>query len=281
MSKEYKGKTLSEILRMEQARNFLGKGMREDGRELTEYRPIDIKVGTIEKAFGSATVYLGDTIVVTGVNFEIGTPFTDSPDSAILLVEGEILPTASFEAEAGPPDEYEIEMSRVVDRSLRESGIIDFKKYVIVPGEAVLKIFVDFNILNDDGNIIDAAVIGAVAALATAEMPDIDYLKENLENVNNNNIKEVPRKPFQIEEVPIANTIAMYGDKMFVDPTASEEEVADALITYTHISTGEICSIQLLKGSLSYEDVFRALDLAYEKSLEIRNILKERGIISG
>jgi len=213
MSKEYKGKTLSEILRMEQARNFLGKGMREDGRELTEYRPIDIKVGTIEKAFGSATVYLGDTIVVTGVNFEIGTPFTDSPDSAILLVEGEILPTASFEAEAGPPDEYEIEMSRVVDRSLRESGIIDFKKYVIVPGEAVLKIFVDFNILNDDGNIIDAAVIGAVAALATAEMPDIDYLKENLENVNNNNIKEVPRKPFQIEEVPIANTIAMYEER--------------------------------------------------------------------
>ncbi len=280
MSKEYKGKTLAEILRIEQTKNYLSKGIREDKRGMWDYRDIKIEVGTVEKAFGSATVYLGDTVVVTGVNFELGTPFPDSPDSAILLVEGEILPTASFEAEAGPPDEYEIEMSRVVDRSLRESGIIDFKKYAIVPGETVLKIFIDFNILNDDGNIIDAAVLGAVAALATAEMPDIEYIKEHIEEVSNINIKEIPRRKFEIEEVPIANTIAIYNGRMFVDPTASEEEVAESLVTFTHISTGEICSIQLLKGSLSFEEVFTALEKAYEKNLELRTMLKELGIIN-
>ncbi len=279
MSKEFKGKTLAEILRIEQTRNYLMKGIREDGRSMWDYREIKIEVGTVEKAFGSSTVYLGDTVVVTGVNFELGTPFQDSPDSAILLVEGEILPTASFEAEAGPPDEYEIEMSRVVDRSLRESGIIDFKKYAIIPGETVLKIFIDFNILNDDGNIIDAAVLGAVSALATADMPDINYIRDNIDEVSNINIKEVPRTKFSIEEIPIANTIALYNGKMFVDPTAPEEEIANSLITFTHLATGEICSIQLLKGSLSYEEVFTALDKAYEKSVEIRDKLSEMGII--
>lgn len=278
MSEKYKNKTLAEIVNIEQAKNLLRKNLRKGDRDLLSYRDIIIETGTVEKAFGSATVRLGDTVVVAGVNFELGTPFLDTPNKAILLVEGEILPTASFEAEAGPPDEHEIEISRVVDRGLRESGMINFEKYVIVPGETVLKMFVDFNIINDDGNIIDAANIAAVSALATAEVPDIEYIKDHLEEVNNINIKGIPRKKFEIEELPIATTVGFFEDKMIVDPDAAEEEIADTLITFTHISTGEICSVQLLKGGLSYDEVFKALDIAYQKNLELREILKKHGI---
>ncbi len=278
MSEKYKNKTLAEIVNIEQAKNLLKKNLRRGDRGLLDYRDIEIEIGTIEKAFGSATVRLGDTVVVAGVNFELGTPFLDTPNKAILLVEGEILPTASVEAEAGPPDEHEIEISRVVDRGIRESGMINFEKYVIVPGETVIKIFVDFNIINDDGNIIDAANLAAVSALATAEMPSIEYIKENLEEVNNINIKKIPREPFKVEEIPIANTIGIFEGKIIVDPDAAEEEVADTLITFTHLSTGEICSIQLLKGGLSYEEVFKTLDIAYQKNLELREILKKHGV---
>ncbi len=278
MSEKYKNKTLAEIVNIEQAKNLLKKNLRRGDRGLLHYRDIEIEIGTIEKAFGSATVRLGDTVVVAGVNFELGTPFLDTPNKAILLVEGEILPTASVEAEAGPPDEHEIEISRVVDRGIRESGMINFEKYVIVPGETVIKIFVDFNIINDDGNIIDAANLAAVSALATAEMPSIEYIKENLEEVNNINIKKIPREPFKVEEIPIANTIGIFEGKIIVDPDAAEEEVADTLITFTHLSTGEICSIQLLKGGLSYEEVFKTLDIAYQKNLELREILKKHGV---
>ncbi len=278
MSEKYKNKTLAEIVNIEQAKNLLKKNLRRGDRGLLDYRDIEIEIGTIEKAFGSATVRLGDTVVVAGVNFELGTPFLDTPNKAILLVEGEILPTASVEAEAGPPDEHEIEISRVVDRGIRESGMIDFEKYVIVPGETVIKIFVDFNIINDDGNIIDAANLAAVSALATAEMPSIEYIKENLDEVNNINIKKIPREPFKVEEIPIANTIGIFEGKIIVDPDAAEEEVVDTLITFTHLSTGEICSIQLLKGGLSYEEVFKTLDIAYQKNLELREILKKYGV---
>lgn len=278
MSEKYKNKTLAEIVNIEQAKHLLKMNLRRGERGLLDYRDIEIETGTIEKAFGSATVRLGDTMVVAGVNFELGTPFPDTPNSAILLVEGEILPTASVEAEAGPPGEHEIEISRVVDRGLRESGMINFEKYVVIPGETVIKIYVDFNIINDDGNIIDAANLAAVSALATAEVPSIEYIKENLEEVNNINIKKIPREPFKIEEIPIANTIGIFEGKIIVDPDAAEEEIADTLITFTHISTGEICSVQLLKGSLSYEDVFNTLDIAYQKNLELRETLKKHGI---
>ncbi|HIQ13204.1 MAG TPA: exosome complex protein Rrp42 [Thermoprotei archaeon] len=278
MSEKYKNKTLAEIINIEQAKNLLNKNLRKGDRGLLDYRDIKIETGTIKKAFGSATVNLGDTVVVAGVNFELGTPFIDTPNNAILLVEGEILPTASVEAEAGPPDEHEIEISRVIDRGIRESGMINFEKYVIIPGETVIKIFVDFNIINDDGNIIDAANLAAVAALATAEIPKVEYIREHIDEVNNINIKEIPRESFKVEEIPIANTIGIFDGKVLVDPDAAEEEVVDTLITFTHLSTGEICSVQLLKGGLTYEEVFKTLDVAYQKNLELREILKNNGI---
>jgi len=278
MSEKYKNKTLAEIINIEQAKNLLNKNLRKGDRGLLDYRDIKIETGTIKKAFGSATVNLGDTVVVAGVNFELGTPFIDTPNNAILLVEGEILPTASVEAEAGPPGEHEIEISRVIDRGIRESGMINFEKYVIIPGETVIKIFVDFNIINDDGNIIDAANLAAVAALATAEIPKVEYIREHIDEVNNINIKEIPRESFKVEEIPIANTIGIFDGKVLVDPDAAEEEVVDTLITFTHLSTGEICSVQLLKGGLTYEEVFKTLDVAYQKNLELREILKNNGI---
>lgn len=278
MSEKYKNKTLAEIINIEQAKNLLNKNLRKGDRGLLDYRDIKIETGTIKKAFGSATVNLGDTVVVAGVNFELGTPFIDTPNNAILLVEGEILPTASVEAEAGPPDEHEIEISRVIDRGIRESGMINFEKYVIIPGETVIKIFVDFNIINDDGNIIDAANLAAVAALATAEIPKVEYIREHIDEVNNINIKEIPRESFKVEEIPIANTIGIFDGKVLVDPDAAEEDVVDTLITFTHLSTGEICSVQLLKGGLTYEEVFKTLDVAYQKNLELREILKNNGI---
>lgn len=278
MSEKYKNKTLAEIINIEQAKNLLKKNLRKGDRGLLDYRDIKIETGTIKKAFGSATVNLGDTVVVAGVNFELGTPFLDTPNNAILLVEGEILPTASVEAEAGPPDEHEIEISRVVDRGLRESGMINFEKYVIIPGETVIKMYVDFNIINDDGNIIDAANLAAVAALATAEIPKIKYIRDHLNEVNNINIKEIPHESFKVDEIPIANTIGIFDGKVLVDPDAAEEEVVNTLITFTHLSTGEICSVQLLKGGLAYEEVFKTLEVSYQKNLELREILKDHGI---
>lgn len=70
--------------------------------------------------------------------------------------------------EAGPPNEQSIEIARVVDRGgIRESRMVDLEKLVIEPGKKVWIIFIDINVLDYDGNLIDASSLGAVAALRT------------------------------------------------------------------------------------------------------------------
>ncbi len=271
----FKKKTLKEILMANNILKFIKENRRLDGRGFLDYRDLRIETGVIKKAYGSARVELGDTIVIVGVQFELGTPFPDSPDKGILLTEGEVLPTASFSAEAGPPSEEEIEISRVVDRSIRESEMVDLSKLVIKPGESVLKMFIDFNIFNDDGNIIDAAVIGVVSALLTGEMPDPEYVKEHLEELPPNNLTSVPRIPIPTQDFPIANTIALIDNKFIVDPTFAEEMVSEARITITHTVNNEICAIQLIQGGLGYEQVFEVLNISLDKSIEIRNRIRE------
>lgn len=277
-SEGFHGLTLSELLMIKHVQKLLREGRRTGDRGFLEYRDINIETNVIEKAFGSAKVELGDTVVVAGVNFEIGTPFPDTPNKGILIVEGEVLPTASFGAEAGPPNEYEIELSRVVDRGIRESEMLPLEDYVLIEGETVYKVFVDFNIINDDGNLIDAANLAAVAALATSTIPDIEYVKEHLTEINNTNIKDVPRKKIEIRELPIAVTVGLVNGKFIVDPTSAEEIAAETLITITHTNKGEICAVQLLKGALGFEEVFEAINIAYNKNIELRSYLDKIGI---
>lgn len=268
-----KKNTLHEMLMANNVLKLAKENKRIDGRDFLDYRPIKIEPNVIDKPDASAKVMLGDTFIIVGINFELGTPFSDTPDKGILITEGEVLPTASFGAEAGPPGEEEIEISRVVDRSIRESGVVDLSELVIVPGEKVLKMFVDFNIFNDDGNIVDAAILGTVAALLTGEMPDPKYIAEHIDEIDKFSLKDAPKVPIPVKDIPISTTMALIGDRFYVDPNYVEETVADALITITHTQKDEICAIQLYEGALGYEQVFEALNISLNKSREIRNIL--------
>jgi exosome complex component RRP42 len=274
----FKKKTLRELLMANNILKFIKENKRLDGRGFLDYRDIQIETNVIKKAYASARVELGDTVVIVGISFELGSPFSDSPDKGILLTEGEVLPTASFSAEAGPPSEEEIEISRVVDRSIRESEIVDLSKLTIIPGDTVLKMFVDFNIFNDDGNIIDAAVMGVVSALITGSMPDPKYISEHLDELSPHNLSPVPKIPIPVQDFPIANTLILIDDKILVDPSFAEEMVADAKITITHTVKDEICAVQLIHGGLGYEQVFEVLNISLDKSIEIRD--KIRGLLN-
>jgi exosome complex component RRP42 len=70
----------------------------------------------VKNAEGSAEVRLGKTLAIAGVKTSIGTPFADTPDMGVMIVNAEFLPIASPTFEPGPPDENAIELARVIDR---------------------------------------------------------------------------------------------------------------------------------------------------------------------
>ena len=101
------------------------QNQRIDSRGQWESRDIDLQTNVLPNAEGSAIVTMGNTIVYAGVKFQIMTPYPDRPNQGGLMCSAEVRPVAGRNWEAGPPSPESIELSRVVDRGIRESGCID------------------------------------------------------------------------------------------------------------------------------------------------------------
>jgi exosome complex component RRP42 len=258
-----------ERLRRAHMIELLNQGKRLDDRGLLDYRELKIKTGVVEKANGSALVSLGNTQVMVGVKVEVGTPFPDTPDKGLLVVNAEVLPLASPYAEPGPPDENAIELARVVDRGVRESEMIDLSKLCLIPGEKVYAVFADVSILDVDGNLFDASSYGVVAALASATMPLYEVKDGNLEPTG-----EVA--PLPVNTLPVSITMARIGEVIVLDPTAEEEAVMDARLTLVTDSEGNLCAGQKGgAGTFTPAQILEAAELALRKGEEIRAKIRE------
>ena len=251
---------MSEIKR-DHVMNLLANGVREDGRKLTDVREISIDTNCIESADGSARVKMGKTEVIAGVKIIPGTPFGDTPTSGVLTTGAELIPMAHPDFESGPPGEDAIELARVVDRGIRESGMVDVEALCITPGEEVWMCFVDIYALDYDGNLFDAANIAAVSALKSATIPGEQYGKgEN--------------KPLPITCIPISVTEAKIGNDLIVDPNFDEEQISSARLTVTTDDNGNFRAMQKGGcGSITLDELSTCLDRAVEIGAEIRKLI--------
>jgi len=246
---------------------LLKEDMRLDGRKNLEYRkPITVETDVYSTAHGSAKVTIGETIVMTGIKFELGTPYPDRPDEGTIVCGAELVPLSNPEFEPGPPSIQAVELARVVDRGIRESGAIDFKTLCITPGEKVWMAAIDIVPLNDAGNLFDAASLAALAALRTAKFPafdgeTIDYKAERKEKL-------------KLKLEPIEVTVCKIGESFIVDPLTEEEKLIDARLTVATLKDGTLCAMQ--KGGedpLTAEEILKMIDIASDKSKELRGAL--------
>jgi len=222
-------------------REYLEHGNRFDKRNPEEYREIKIEFGVSKKSEGSAKVKIGKTEVWAGVKMEIAEPYPDSKDKGNLMVTAELTPLSHPKFEYGPPKFEAIELGRLVDRGIRESKYIDLKKLCIEEGEKVWQIFVDVYSINDDGNLLDAAFIAAVAALKDAKVPFYDK-KEGKIDYDKPSKEKLPLT----ENEPFNFSIYLIGDKIIFDPTQDEENASDGrlVLAVTPTKPISICSMQ-------------------------------------
>ncbi len=252
--------------------NMAESDKRIDSRKFSQYRDISIETNVVTSAEGSARVRIGNTEVLAGIKMNTGEPFNDTPDEGVLIVAVELVPLASPEFEPGPPGEEAIELSRVVDRAIRESKCVDFSKLCIKKGEKVWMVFVDIDVLNDDGNLFDACGIAAITALLSSKIPELDSEEKIIYGKTGS--EKIP-----IEGIPLSTTIAKINGKLMVDPNSAEIHAMDARLTIgTADKDGKIVLCSMQKGGeigITLEDLDAALELAIEKSNEIRELIKE------
>ncbi len=240
--------------------SLANQGDRADGRKFDEFRPISVEVGVISKAEGSARVKIGESQVVVGIKVQPGEPFPDTPDTGVIITNLELVPLASPTFETGPPREDAIELARVVDRGVRESKAIDLSKLCIESGQKVWMVFIDVHVLDHDGNLMDAASLGAIAALMNTKIPNAKF-----------GMGEDTKLP--LDDVPVGITAVKIGNAVMLDPGLDEENVAMCKLTVITNKAGDLAGMQKSGvGTLTPDEVKYIVHIAREKA----NVLREK-----
>lgn len=253
---------------VEKISKLLEEGKRLDGREFFDFRDIKIETGISKNAEGSAKVKIGNTEVIAGVKLDVTEPYTDHENEGTLITTAELLPLSSVKFEPGPPKIDSIELARIVDRGIRESGFIDFEGLCIKKGEKVWGIFLDIYTLNADGNLIDAAALASMIALKTAKMPEFDSKTEKVK------YGTLTKEPVPLsDKTPITLTFFKIGNRIILDPNEEEEDSADGRLSIALTKDKNKIFINALQkgkeSSFTQEDVGEILDKAEEKFKEL------------
>ncbi len=234
---------------------------RIDGRSQWEGRNLEIEHSVLPRAEGSARVRMGDTIVLAGVKFQIMQPYPDRPNQGGLMCSADVRPIAGRNWEAGPPSPEAIELGRVVDRGIRESGCIDVDSLCIIPGEKAWQVILDLFAVSDDGNLFDAFALAGIAALRNATVP-----AERFE------VGEDYALP--VSKTPIMCSYHKVGGRFVYDACYREELGGDERIHITLGDDDNVHSLQKgLKGIFSTEEFEEIMTNAQERTKELRKIV--------
>lgn len=253
------------LLQADKVAAALSEGKRIDGRKFDEYRKIEIQKNISLNAEGSARVKLGNTEVMAGVKFGIGAPYPDLPKQGGLCTGAELLPIAAPEFEAGPPREGAIELARVVDRCVREAKTIDMESLCIREGELCYLLFVDFYVVNHDGNLFDACSIAALSSLLECKLPKV----EDDKIVS----KEYAGK-LKVSKKPLLASFAKIKNHVVVDPGLEEDMVLDARFHCGVTEEDVLVAFQKGgSGAFKEKEINDAIDIAIRESKKIRKLL--------
>ena len=247
---------------------YLKSGKRFDERATNEYRDIKVELGISQNAESSCSVKFGKTEVYAGVKMALVEPYSDNPDEGTFMVSLELGPMADSNFDSGAPKIDAIEMGRVIDRGLRESGFIDFKKMCVEEGKKVWQVFLDIYAINNDGNLFDAVGLAGLVALANAKLPKINEETGKIEH----EFTDVSL-PLNKEKMSYNITIHKIGDKLVLDPSKEEEEISDYRLSVAVADNkGEARITAMQKGKesgITADDMQNILKLVEEQFSEM------------
>ncbi|XP_055588352.1 uncharacterized protein LOC129740634 [Uranotaenia lowii] len=264
---------MKEILLSNSEKTFVQKAILEstrvDGRNLDEFRKLRINFGA---EWGSVHVSLGETRVLAQVSCEVVPPRATRPNEGTLFINVELGPMAAAHFEPGRMSEAGVQINRILERAIKDSGCVDLESLCLVADEKVWNLRVDVNVLNHEGNIIDCASIAALTALAHFKRPDISL---NGEDVVIHTIYEKDPIPIGINHFPICVSYGIFnkGKITVADPTYLEERVAEAKIVFGMNSYGELCGIHLGGITLTSSDLL--LKTAMKAANRARTIVQK------
>lgn len=270
---------MEDVLVSTNEREFIRDGLkhdiRVDGRQPLDMRSVKINFG---QNVGSVEVQLGTTRALANISAEIVPPFPDRPSEGFLNFFVDFSPMASPSFQANRPSDKAVELSRVVERGIKDSRAIDTEALCLVAGEKVWAIRCDVHVTDCGGNMADAVNLAAVVGLLHFRRPDVTVMGGK---VTVHPVDDRQPMPLAIHHVPISLTCAFFKIddqvKIVVDPSLKEETVCEGMLTVTVNMHKEICCIQKAGGlAISMAQVLFCSKLAAAKAEQLTSLINAR-----
>ena len=218
--------------------------LRPDHRTQSQYR--EIKISRLTQSFNSPiNVCLGKTQIFSQINSKLVTPKIDHPSEGIISFQVDthhLKPMADFNSSNEALNEFRISISTILEKCLKESHALDTNILCIIPGKIVYKIIIEINIIKNDGNIFDAAIIAALCSWLSFKIPFFRVKNNELYYDNFINLTTI--------HMPICITFGVFEKKdenveFIVDNTLEEESIMKGNISICANIFGEISYMKM------------------------------------
>jgi exosome complex RNA-binding protein Rrp42 (RNase PH superfamily) len=254
---------LKEIDALKFEKSFLDVGLRSDGRS-GPLRPMEVSTGVIGSAVGSASCKLANsTRVIAGVTAGI---FSFPQDTTLVSKQGRI--NVSCDMSLKYPGERRSAVTEGGAMSCKLEGIlrnmVDVSKQLLVwrdetnDNGPVWDLTVNIVVLNDDGGLLDCALMAAVAALKDTLLPKLhpDFRIDD----------SLPPNKLDVGNVfPVGFTFCRFDNQWLIDPSADEEKLFPRLQV---VMKGDS-----LAGMFGLEGGFEGSEIGFDMSDVLDNVI--------
>ena len=219
------------------------KGLRVDGRKLDELRPIELTVGSVDNADGSAYIEQGKNKIVAAVYGprETHPRHLAQPDKAVLRCRYHMAPFSVEERKSPAPSRREMELSKVIREALESS--IFLEQYP----RTSIDLFIE--VLQADGGTRCASVTAASLALADAGIPMRDLI--------------------------VACASGRVDGKIVLDLNDIEDKEGEADVPVSLMPNLDVITLLQMDGMLTPKEFEEALSLAIDGCNRIYALQKE------
>ena len=250
---------------------FLSNNVRSDGRLFYKCRATTITVGVLMRnTVGSALVCMGHTQVVAAITLQVGTP-----------------PPASAGSGSGDNNDGggDLVVYSQVDSTYLERILCTClcpKSLVIIPQKSAWRLQIVIQVLNDNGNVRDASLIAALAALKNTKLPTTQVDKDGIVSILETGgggdgtpliLSTTVGIPLTVGILRHDNDNDKRGEIILVDPTTEEEQLVETKLTMVVTSCGKVSNVELA-GRITFQQLTLVAKMAQGRAQEIMQLLE-------
>ncbi|KAF9814262.1 hypothetical protein IEO21_05201 [Rhodonia placenta] len=252
----------------------LKQSLRLDGRNTLEMRTPTLTFGP---ELGWVECSLGKTRVIAQVDAKMVKPPPERPLEGIISIHSEISPMASSDYEPGRPSDEEVTITRMLDKVLRRSDVVDKESLCVLAGQRVWHLRLTIHCLADAGNMLDCSCLAGIIALKHFRRPEVEVVGDE---VTIHHPSERAPVPLSMHHMPYCLTFAYFPDTTIapvLDPSRLEQRLSAGLLSIALNAQRELCVVQKAGGvPLDPNEVLRIVDIAVGKVKELDGIVEAR-----